>query len=329
MKTEIIYDVTSVGILVADVMAKPVDEMPAKGLLNLVDSIEMFNGGNAMTAAINLKTMGFSSAVMGKVGRDPFGDFLQHRIRQSGLDTAGVAVDPSVQTSTSIVLSSKDGERSFLHCIGANASFRLQDVNWDVIQKSKIVFVTGTFLLSEFDGCQTAEFLRRCKELGKITALDVCWDSTGRWGELLYEAMPYLDYFLPSIEEAAMIAGCPECTGRDSAEKISEKIASVFFSKGVKSVVIKMGKYGCFAQESPSSPPVILPAYSGIPVIDTTGAGDSFCSGFLAACAKGESFFDCVRFANAAGAHCVMKKGATTGMKLYEEIKKFMEEQTL
>ncbi len=322
-----IYDITSVGILVADVMAKPVDAMPQKGLLNLVDSIEMFNGGNAMTAAVNLKTMGLSSAVIGKVGKDPFGDFLLRRIEESGLDTAGVAVDPTVQTSTSVVLSSKDGERSFLHCIGANAALGIDDINWEVVKKSRIIFVTGTFLLSKFDGKQTAEFLRRCKEMGKTTALDVCWDSSGRWGSLLEDAMPYLDYFLPSIEEAAMISGCPDCTGEHSAQEISERIASVFFQKGVKSVVIKMGKYGCFAQESQESTPFVLPAYSDIQVVDTTGAGDSFCSGFLAACAKGESFSDSVRFANAAGAHCVMEKGATTGMKPYGEIKKFMEEK--
>ena len=90
-----------------------------------------------------------------------------------------------------------------------------------------------------------------------------------------------------------------------------------------------MGKRGCFAQENSGSVPFLLPAYSSIDVVDTTGAGDSFCSGFLAAWAKGEPFAECVRFANAAGAHCVMKKGATTGMKSYEEIKKFMEETPL
>ncbi len=324
-----IYDVAALGILVADIMAKPVDGMPQKGLLNLVDSIEMFNGGNAMTAAVNLKTMGFSSVVMGKVGKDPFGDFLLRRMREAGLDTDGVAVDSKVQTSTSVVLSSADGERSFLHCIGANGTFGLEDVNWDVVKKSRIVFVTGTFLLSRFDGKQTAEFLRHCKELGKVTALDVCWDSSGRWGELLDQAMPYLDFFLPSMEEAEKIAGCQKDAGQLSAEELSEQIASVFFCKGVGSVVIKMGKRGCFAQENSGSAPFLLPAYSSIDVVDTTGAGDSFCSGFLAAWAKGEPFAECVRFANAAGAHCVMKKGATTGMKSYEEIKKFMEETPL
>ncbi len=70
-------DVACVGILVADVITKPVDEIPQKGLLVLVDSIELFSGGNAMTAAINIKKIGVNSAVIGKIGNDPFGDFLE------------------------------------------------------------------------------------------------------------------------------------------------------------------------------------------------------------------------------------------------------------
>ena len=72
-----------------------------------------------------------------------------------------------------------------------------------------------------------------------------------------------------------------------------------------------------------------LPTYTHIKAVDTTGAGDSFCSGFLAAYTRGQGFLECARFANAAGTHCVMAKGATTGMKSYEEIKKFMEENPL
>ncbi|MGI5959914.1 MAG: carbohydrate kinase family protein [Massiliimalia sp.] len=321
------YDALCVGILVADVLAKPVDAVPEKGLLNLVDSIEMFNGGNAMTAAVNLRKMGLSSAIGGKVGKDPFGDFLRTKLEQAGVETRGLAVSDRVQTSVSVALSASDGERSFLHCIGANGEFCLDDINWDLVEQCRTVFVTGSFLLPTFDGEQTAQFLKRCKEMGKTTLLDVCWDSRGNWGTLLNPCMPYLDYFLPSIEEAVMLAKVDSWT--PSPTEISQKIAGEFFSRGVKSVVIKLGSKGCFAQESAQAEPYILPAYTHIKPVDTTGAGDSFCSGFIAALCRGESFLDCARFANGAGAHCVMEKGATTGMKPYEEIKQFMEANPL
>ncbi len=309
------YDITCVGILVADVIAKPVEGLPERGLLSLVDTLELYSGGNAMTASINCAKLGLKTAVIGKIGMDSFGGFLTKVLNENQVNCQGLKVDAQVQTSASVALIGKDGERSFLHCTGANAVFSIEDMDWELVKNSKMVFVTGTFLLDRFDGQQTRDFLRTCKELGKITALDVCWDSRGRWGTLLEEVYPYIDLFLPSIEEAEKLSGESEVA----------KMAEVFFLKGVKQVVIKCGKDGCYACEKPDEPGRFSLAYQNIKVVDTTGAGDSFCSGFLAAYARGQNFFDCARFANAVGAHCVMAGGATSGIKSYEEIIQFME----
>ena len=134
-------DVLCVGILVADVITKPVREVPEKGLLSRVDSIEMFTGGNAMTAAINISKLGLKSAVMGKVGNDAFGNFLVNTLKEKGIETASVSIDDKVQTSVSVVLSDPCGERTFLHCVGANGTFSIDDVNWEVVEQSKVVFV--------------------------------------------------------------------------------------------------------------------------------------------------------------------------------------------
>ena len=306
-------DIACVGILVADVLTKTVDKFPQKGLLEQVDSIELFSGGNAMTASINIKKIGLKTAIIGKIGNDSFGDFLESCLIKSGVETKGLSRDNNAQTSTSVLFSDKDGERTFFHWVGANGTFSINDVNWDVIDDAKIVFVTGTYLLNTFDGKETVEFLKKCKEKNKITALDVCWDSKGKWGELLNDAMPYIDIFMPSIDEAKMIAGKEE----------PEEMADVFFKRGVKKVVIKLGKDGCYVRESKDSEGIVVPSYK-VKAVDTTGAGDSFCSGFLSAYAKGNSFLECAQFANATGAHNVMAKGATTGIKSYEEIVEFM-----
>ena len=115
--------VACVGILVADVMA-PVGVMPIKGELARVDSVTVHNGGNAMTAAINLHKMGVGSSMIGKVGADLFGDFLRERLVANGVSADGVKVDPDTQTSVSVVLL-EGGESSFLHCVGTKATFSL------------------------------------------------------------------------------------------------------------------------------------------------------------------------------------------------------------
>ena len=309
--------VACVGILVADVMAAPVTAAPEKGQLMQVDAITVHNGGNAMTAALNLNTMGVCASMVGKVGDDLFGRFLREKLDASGVDTAGLKIDPRAQTSASVVLSDPSGERSFLHCVGANAAFGIEDIDWSIIEKNDLVFVTGSFLMNRFDGAETADFLKKCREMGKTTFLDVCWDATGQWVKVLDCCLPYLDYFMPSIDEAKMIAGCEE----------PEEIADVFMAKGVRNVVIKLGGKGSYLRLHDWEKGKIFPVVKGVTAVDTTGAGDSFCSGFLAAFAREEQPERCMEVANATGALCITKKGATTGIRPYEETIKFLEER--
>ena len=126
--------------------------------------------------------------------------------------------------------------------------------------------------------------------------------------------MEYIDLFIPSIEEAIMLSGKEE----------PEEIADAFLAMGVKTVVIKLGKKGCFIKDSVGEK-YFIPTYSKIKAVDTTGAGDSFVAGFLTGITKGMGLYESGRFANAVGTHCVMAAGASTGIKSYEEIVKFIE----
>ena len=88
-----------------------------------------------------------------------------------------------------------------------------------------------------------------------------------------------------------------------------------------------MGKTGAYLRLSGESVGKIYPAVGkNLKPVDTTGAGDSFCSGFLASFARGKSPEECVMFANAVGALCVTARGATTGIRSYEETVKFLNE---
>ena len=125
--------------------------------------------------------------------------------------------------------------------------------------------------------------------------------------------MPYIDVFLPSIEESIELSG---------SRKL-KSIADVFFDRGVKHVAIKLGSKGCYLREGKDVDGVIIPAYK-VKAIDTTGAGDSFCAGFITGLVKGMSYVECGNFANAVGAHCVSAIGATTGIKPMKNILAFM-----
>ncbi len=306
--------IACVGILVADVIIEPVDKYPGKGVLEKVNSITVHNGGNAMTASINLRKLGCDSSIVGMVGDDMFGTFLKSRLDDHNVDTRGLKISSETQTSASVLMVDKNAERSFFHCVGTNAVFSINDINFDVIGECDIVFVTGTFLLTHFDGVETMEFLKKCKEMGKTTMLDVCWDSKGEWGRLLNMSMPYIDYLMPSIDEAVCIAGKDD----------PDEIADVFTLNGASNVIIKLGSKGSYLRKKGEEKGKTFPPFFIENPVDTTGAGDSFCSGFIAAFANDKSLDECMEFANAVGAMSVMEKGATSGTKSYDETLQFI-----
>lgn len=305
--------IACVGILVADVIVEPVSSYPDKGVLEKVNSITVHNGGNAMTASINIKKLGVDTSIIGMVGSDMFGDFLKSRLELAAVDTRGLKRSDDTQTSASVLMVDPLGERSFFHCVGTNAVFSSADIDYSIIEECDIVFVTGTFLLPHFDGVETMEFLKKCKMMGKTTMLDVCWDSSDQWGSLIDMSLPYIDYFMPSIDEAVCISG------KDQPDEIAE----MFLSKGASNVIIKLGSKGSYFRSKGSEGKTYEP-FLVENVLDTTGAGDSFCSGFIAAYARGMKIDDCMEFANAVGAMSVMEKGATTGTKSFDETISFI-----
>jgi len=310
------FDVVTVGTTVADVIVHTVDELPPKGTLEYKESISLHSGGNAMSSAIDLSKLGAKSAIIAKIGMDSFGNFLKSELEKYSVDITGLK-SSGYPTSASVALISSDTERTFLHIPGANAHFDDTDVDWDIVAGSRIVFVSGFMIMPTFDGEPTARVLKKAREMGKFTALDVSWDSENLWMEKLAPCMRHIDYFMPSIEEAEKLSGLSSESGLD-------KIADVFFDMGVKHVVIKLGKDGCYLRESKAGEGKCFPAHK-VKAVDTTGAGDSFCAGFLFGVSRGYDLAESCKIGNAVGAHCVMSTGATAGIPPFEHIREFMD----
>lgn len=323
MKMGNIFDVVCVGNIVADVIVKPVDDLPPKGTLIYKDSIDLYSGGCAMSSSVDLSILGAKSAIIAKIGGDSFGEFLKNVLVKNNVDITGLKIS-KYPTSASVAMIDSNSERTFLHCPGANAYFTDDDIDWDIISKSKIVFTAGMLIMPGFDGQPCASVLKKSREIGKITALDTAWDSTNQWMKKLEPCMPYIDFFMPSVEEAEKLSGLSGVSG----EIEHKKIADVFFDMGVKHVIIKLGKNGCYLQESKTSAGKYFPTYSNVKPVDTTGAGDSFCAGFFFGLSRRYPLDECCRIGNAVGSHCVMKTGATAGIVPFGQIEEFMRENS-
>ncbi len=303
--------IACLGILVADLIANTIKKMPEKGKLELAENISLYTGGCATNTSIALSKLGYKPYVIGKVGDDHLGDFVIKNLKYAGIDTNGISKEG--HTSATIVFVDENGERSFIHSTGANATLKNSDINWGELAQYDIIHVAGTFLMPGFDGLETAKFLKKARELGLITTLDTAWDSNGNWLELLEESLPYLDYFLPSYEEAVELSNLQE----------PGEIADFFLEKGVKNVGIKLGDRGCYLANEDKK--IRVDSFN-VKAKDTTGAGDAWAAGFLAGIAENWSLEKTCQFANAVGASAVQEIGASTGIKTRKETLKMIRE---
>ena len=300
--------VTCVGNIVADIVGKPVDALPGRGKLAMVDRVELHPGGCAVNVSIGLAKLGVETAIVGRVGRDSLGDFLINALDTAGVNTSGVVRDGFAPTSATMVFGHSDGERSFLYSVGANANLTQNDVRIAQARQTEILCVAPFFLLPGLDGEPTAQLLREAQATGLVTAMDTGWDAQGRWLPLLQPCLPHLDYFLPSLAEAQMLAG---------GETRPDAIADRFLASGVKVVGLKLGEQGCYIAAQ-NGTRFTIPALK-VNATDTLGAGNAWVAGFLTGLTKAWELKECARFANAVAACCVTQVGATTGIRSFRE----------
>lgn len=159
---------------------------------------------------------------------------------------------------------------------------------------------------------QAADFLRCAKAAGFTTSLDTGWDSTGRWIEDLGPCLPYTDIMFANEDEARLLSH-----GRPAPEA-----AAWLLDHGAGCVVIKLGGDGCYVLSHDTE--LRSPAFA-VDAVDTTGAGDCFVGGFLAALHRVNSLENAARFANGVAGLSVQRLGATGNLRAYEETLKWME----
>ena len=300
-----------VGNFVADLIARPLDRLPEPGKLLILDTLETHAGGNAPNTGGALGRLGAAVSVCGRVGQDAHGAFLLGRLEEWGVDIGPVVRDPQATTGATLVSVDHVGERSFSHCFGANAAFTADDVHWDAVDDLTHVHVCGFFVLPALDGQSVAALLAAARGRGLSTSLDVCWDREGRWLENLGPALPFVDIFLPSENEAGAMTG----------ETEPAAMAAHLRDRGCGAVVVKRGALGVEYYGPEGG--LACPAFA-VEAQDTTGAGDCCIAGYLYGRLRNWELERTLRFACACGARSVQAIGGVTGMAPAPEIEQWM-----
>jgi sugar/nucleoside kinase (ribokinase family) len=298
-------DAVCLGILVADAIARPVDELPPAGTLEFVEEVTLRAGGCALNTATVLARLGLRASLVGKVGADSFADFLLGVADERGLDRRGVLVDPGAATSATVVLVGGNGERTFLHVPGANGRLQADELDRDLIFAGRALHLAGALVMPALDGEPAAGLLAEARRRGILTSMDTVWDPRGRW-ELVLPALAHLDVFAPSLAEGRAITGLRE----------PEEVARWLRERGVGTVALTMGETGAYVESDDFSGRA--DAYR-VEAVDGTGSGDAFSGGLLYGVLTGWPLERTARFANAVGALATTAVGATEGVTSLEQ----------
>jgi len=299
------------GSCVVDILVRPVplDVAISGGQLIEVDPIQVTTGGIVSNSGIAMARLGMNVAAFSYVGNDEWASVIRRTYESEGIDTSHLLTHPTEATSTTAVLIDPSGERSFAHCVGAPRTMdsKMYRDNFDVFRRSRMT-VIGYYSLMPNLQDDLAEVLAEIRAVGCLTALDAAGD--GGTMDPLSQILPHLDVYIPSLAEATHQTG----------ESDPRKIIDVYRKCGAPGLLgVKLGSEGALlsptAGEYVQIDCVPLPG----PIVDTTGAGDSFYAGVLTGLLKGMETAEAGRLGAAAGACCVTGMGASAGLRNFEE----------
>lgn len=302
-------DVICIGAAVVDIPLHPVSRDIFTTESYPLERISMVTGGDALNEAMIISRLGHSVALMSVVGDDAPGKFILNTCALDGVDCSKVVVDPTIDTSINIGLVTADGERTFVtNRNGSLWKFEYSHLDVSGFQSAKLLSLASIFNSPLINGPSLVKIFKSAKEHGLIICADMIMPRLGEQLHDVREALSYVDYFFPNYDEAALL------THRTDVKEITD----IFLECGVKNVVVKMGKKGCYLRNKSLATRVAT--YTRIKALDTIGAGDNFVAGFITAILDGKELLECAKFANATATIAVQSVGATTGVKSRQEV---------
>lgn len=311
------YDIVAVGMMAYDMIVREVDESLFTRDATLLKELGISSGGGAMTQAVIAKRLGCRAALCSRVGDDTYGQYLMEVLRREGIADTWVRVAEEA-TMVTIALVKPDGNRNFLTREGDNIhNFTLEDVDLALLKRTRMVSYGSFYFLPGLDGKGEAKIFRTVKDAGAMITADTASDVYGKGRDLVFRNLPYIDYFVPSYEEAAYLTETMDV----------DKMAEIFLSRGATHVIIKLGKQGCYLAHKGYRERI--PAFYQKQVCDTTGAGDNFTGAFMAAVLQGLDFQQAALFANAAAAVSVTGVGAVSALKSRQQVNEILHRDRL
>ncbi|WP_314146006.1 PfkB family carbohydrate kinase [uncultured Leifsonia sp.] len=278
----------------------------------LLDAADLLLGGSAAIVACGLARLGMRTALAAVVGDDQFGVFVRGRLADGGVLDREVRTSRTLPTGISVVLS-EPSDRAILTLPGTIPTLTAGAVRGAVDRlRPRHVHVASYFLQPGL-AADLPVLLAELAAEGITLSLDTNWDPAERWTGLT-DVLSRIDVFLPNREEALAIGSAVIGRRTNDLDEASCALSAL----GCR-VVVKAGAEGGIVYEDGAR----VAAAPGlvVDVVDTTGAGDSFDAGYLAATLRGvESEEERLRWAAVAGSLSVRGRGGTGAQATLEEL---------
>ena len=307
------YDLVCLGVTCFDILVQSVGPQVFDVDSTVVDTICTASGGDASNEAITAASLGMKTALVSCVGKDWQGEGLLSHFERRGVDTSGIEIIDQANSVTAIALIGDSGQRNFIFSRGCAAEYDGLNADWDTFLRTKILSIGSFFVMSELDRYGAEIILKKAKDRGVITVADATCDTLGVGLPGIQGALQHLDFFMPSLEEAEALTG----------QKAYSDMAKTLMDYGVDTVVIKLGPEGCYIHDGRNAE--TIPAFRDQRIVDTTGCGDSFVSGFNYGLLHKYSLHDCGVIANAVAVINAGYIGASGHIESIERIKEFLE----
>ena len=328
------------------------------GRLIQMGAADVHTGGSVANTGLALKILGADVSLMGKIGKDAFGELVYSAFKEYGAEQ-GLIQSADVNTSYSVVVAPRGVDRIFLHCSGANNEFYEKDLDYAAVAEADLFhFGYPPLMASMFanGGEELVKMFRKVKELGVLTSMDMASvdenSPAGQqdWDAILQKVLPFVDFFVPSVEELAFMidrerfcewqerAAGKDVTSVLDVEQDIRPLADKLLSYGCKVVLIKCGAPGLFLATASEEKlqemedvlgggaaawadvAVFEKSYQPDRILSGTGAGDTSIAAFLYAVMKGYSYQKTLQLATGTGASCVAAYDALSGLKSFAEL---------
>lgn len=301
-------NILSLGSFVVDLMCRT-PHLPAPGETVFAGPFRMGPGGKGSNQAIAARRAGANILFSTRIGKDEFGALARRTFEENNLSTGLVFEDPQHETGAALIMVEDAGQNMITVSTGACGHYTEGEVRRAMAEADRARYFL-TQLETNLDAALLA--IRLAKAAGLTVVVNPA--PVQALPEEIYAA---IDYLTPNEHEASQLTGVP-VTDADSAAKAAAR----FIEAGVKTVLVTLGAKGVLAMEKDGTR-TFLPAFK-VDAVDTTGAGDAFNGGFIAALAEGQSLLDAARFGCATAALSVTRIGTAPAMPTRSEIDAFL-----